>query len=147
MDKKELITGNINAVTMAGEALTQAGARRVIPLNVSGPFHSVLLEGAGEKLGKELANVTIHDIQVPYLANVTGDYVKDISKVKDLLTKQVSSSVRWNQTIDRLIADGVDEFVEIGPGKSLSGFIRKIDRSLNVVNIDKMEDFLAYVNR
>lgn len=142
-----VITGNIDSVTKAGEAMTEAGARRVIPLNVSGPFHSALLQDAGAKLGKELENVEIHNIVVPYLANVTGDYVKDTAEVKDLLTEQVSSSVRWNQTIDRLIAEGVDEFVEIGPGKSLTGFIRKIDRSLNVVNIDKMEDFLAYVNK
>lgn len=141
-----VITGNIDSVTKAGEKLKEAGAR-VIPLKVSGPFHSKLLEGAGEKLGVVLENVEVHDIAVPYLANVTGDYVASKDDVKDLLTKQVSSSVRWQQTIEKLIAEGVDEFVEIGPGKSLTGFIRKIDRGLNVVNIDKMEDFLAYVNK
>lgn len=142
-----VITGNIEAVTMAGDAMKQAGARSVIPLKVSGPFHSKLLEDAGAKLGEALAEVTIHDITVPYLTNVTGDYVASKEEVKDYLQKQVSSSVCWNQTIDRLIAEGVDEFVEIGPGHSLTGFIKKIDRSLKVVNIDKMEDFLAYVNK
>ena len=84
---------------------------------------------------------------MPYITNVTADYVKSPEDVKDYLTKQVSSSVRWQQTIERLIADGADEFVEIGPGRSLSGFMRKINRDVKVVNIDKLEDFEKYVNR
>ena len=94
-----------------------------------------------------LESVEIHDIKVPYITNVTADYVKSPADVKDYLTKQVSSSVRWQQTIERLIADGADEFVEIGPGRSLSGFMRKINRDVKVVNIDKLEDFEKYVNR
>ena len=103
--------------------------------------------GAGEKLADALESVEIHDIKVPYITNVTADYVKSPADVKDYLTKQVSSSVRWQQTIERLIADGADEFVEIGPGRSLSGFMRKINRDVKVVNIDKLEDFEKYVNR
>ena len=114
---------------------------------MSGPFHSQLLTGAGEKLGEALKDVEIQNIQTPYLSNVTADYVKDVSAVKDLLIRQVSSSVRWQQTIERLIADGADEFVEIGPGRSLSGFMRKINRDVATFNIDKMEDFENYVNR
>ena len=124
-----------------------AGAKRVVPLKVSGPFHSQLLTGAGEKLGEALKDIEIQNIQIPYLSNVTADYVKDASAVKDLLIRQVSSSVRWQQTIERLIADGADEFVEIGPGRSLSGFMRKINRDVATFNIDKMEDFENYVNR
>ena len=82
----------------------------------------------------------IHDIQVPYIANVTADYVKDKAEVKPLLEKQVSSSVKWQQTVERMIADGVDTFIEIGPGKTLSGFMRKINRDVKVINIEKIED-------
>ena len=81
------------------------------------------------------------------MANVTADYVTKAEDVKPLLTKQVASSVRWQQTVERMIADGADTFVEIGPGKTLTGFMRKINRSVTVYNIDKMEDFEKYVNR
>jgi [acyl-carrier-protein] S-malonyltransferase len=142
-----VITGAAEAVEAAGAKCKEAGAKRVVPLKVSGPFHSALLEGAGEKLGEALKGVEIHPIAIPYLTNVTADYVKNESEVKDYLVRQVSSSVRWQQTIERLIADGADEFVEIGPGRSLSGFMKKIDRSIATCNIDKMEDFEKYVNR
>lgn len=142
-----VITGAAAAVEEAGAQCKEAGAKRVVPLKVSGPFHSQLLTGAGEKLGEALKDIEIQNIQIPYLSNVTADYVKDASAVKDLLIRQVSSSVRWQQTIERLIADGADEFVEIGPGRSLSGFMRKINRDVTTFNIDKMEDFENYVNR
>ena len=142
-----VITGAAAAVEEAGAQCKEAGAKRVVPLKVSGPFHSQLLTGAGEKLGEALKDIEIQNIQIPYLSNVTADYVKDASAVKDLLIRQVSSSVRWQQTIERLIADGADEFVEIGPGRSLSGFMRKINRDVATFNIDKMEDFGNYVNR
>lgn len=135
-----VITGEEAAVQTAMESLTQAGAKRCVPLKVSGPFHSSLLVGAGEKLAKELDAVEIHDIQIPYIANVTADYVTKKEDVKPLLEKQVSSSVRWQQTIERMIADGVDTFIEIGPGKTLSGFMRKINRDVKVLNIEKVED-------
>lgn len=142
-----VITGAAAAVEEAGAQCKEAGAKRVVPLKVSGPFHSQLLTGAGEKLGEALKDIEIQNIQIPYLSNVTADYVKDASAVKDLLIRQVSSSVRWQQTFERLIADGADEFVEIGPGRSLSGFMRKINRDVATFNIDKMEDFENYVNR
>lgn len=142
-----VITGAAAAVEEAGAQCKEAGAKRVVPLKVSGPFHSQLLTGAGEKLGEALKDIEIQNIQIPYLSNITADYVKDASAVKDLLIRQVSSSVRWQQTIERLIADGADEFVEIGPGRSLSGFMRKINRDVATFNIDKMEDFENYVNR
>ena len=142
-----VITGEKAAVDAAAAACSEAGAKRCVPLKVSGPFHSAMLKGAGEKLADALESVEIHDIKVPYITNVTADYVKSPTDVKDYLTQQVSSSVRWQQTIERLIADGADEFVEIGPGRSLSGFMRKINRDVKVVNIDKLEDFEKYVNR
>lgn len=142
-----VITGEAKAVEKAGDKCKEAGAKRVVPLKVSGPFHSQLLTGAGEKLGEALKDVEIREAEIPYLANVTADYVTDKAEVKELLTRQVSSSVRWQQTVERLIADGADEFVEIGPGRSLSGFMRKINRDVATYNIDKMEDFEKYVNR
>ena len=135
-----VITGEEEAVQTAVEKLTQAGAKRCVPLKVSGPFHSSLLVGAGEKLAKELETVSINDIQIPYIANVTADYVIKKEDVKPLLEKQVSSSVRWQQTIEKMIMDGVDTFIEIGPGKTLSGFMRKINRDVKVLNIEKVED-------
>lgn len=135
-----VITGEDGAVQAAVAKLSEAGAKRCVTLKVSGPFHSQMLTGAGEKLAKELDEVEIHDIQIPYIANVTADYVSNKEDVKPLLQKQVSSSVRWQQTIERMIADGVDTFVEIGPGKTLSGFMRKINRDMTVINIEKVED-------
>lgn len=135
-----VITGEEGAAQAAVEKLTAAGAKRCVKLNVSGPFHSPLLVGAGEKLATELEKVEIHDIAIPYIANVTADYVTDKGQVKSLLEKQVSSSVRWQQTVERMIADGVDTFIEIGPGKTLSGFMRKINRDMKVINIEKVED-------
>jgi len=118
----------------------EAGAKRVLPLNVSGPFHSSLLEEAGEKLGEVLAQVEVHTPVIPYIANVTAGYVTDAGDVKPLLIKQVSSSVRWEQSIRRMLEDGVDTFIEIGPGRTLTGFMKKIDRNAKAMNIEKLED-------
>ena len=135
-----VITGENGAMQEAVEKLTEAGARRCVPLKVSGPFHSKMLIGAGEKLAKELETATIHEIRIPYIANVTADYVTRTEDVKPLLEKQVSSSVKWQQTIERMLVDGVDTFIEIGPGKTLSGFMRKISRDVKVLNVEKVED-------
>lgn len=135
-----VITGENGAIQEAVAKLTEAGAKRCVPLKVSGPFHSPMLVGAGEKLAKELEAVAVHEIQVPYIANVTADYVSKTEDVKPLLEKQVSSSVKWQQTIERMLADGVDTFIEIGPGKTLSGFMRKINRDVKVLNVEKVED-------
>ena len=135
-----VITGEENAVAKAAEKLAEAGAKRCVSLKVSGPFHSPLLAGAGEKLKAELENVTVNDMKVPYLANVTADYVTDKAQVKDLLARQVASSVRWQQSVEKMIADGVTTFIEIGPGKTLAGFMRKINKDVTVINIEKVED-------
>ena len=135
-----VISGKLEAVELAAEKLKEAGARRVIPLNVSGPFHSYLLNEAGVKLGEYLKQVSVKDPVIPYVANVTAQYVTEASEVKPLLEKQVSSSVRWQQSVEAMLADGVDRFVEIGPGKTLAGFIKKINRNVTIVNIEKLED-------
>ncbi|MCI5995496.1 MAG: ACP S-malonyltransferase [Blautia sp.] len=135
-----VITGEEKAVMEAGEALKMEGARRIIQLKVSGPFHSEMLKGAGEKLGKVLDQVSIHDIQVPYLSNVTADYVTDREQIPSILMRQVFSPVRWQQSVERMLADGTDIFLEIGPGKTLTGFLRKINRGAAGINIETAED-------
>ena len=140
-----VISGKAEAVQTAGEACKEAGAKRVVPLKVSGPFHSKLLTDAGKQLREALDKAEIRENFVPYIANVTADYVTEQSQVKPLLECQIYSPVRWQQTIERMLADGVDEFVELGPGKTLSGFIKKINRNVKVCNIDKMEDFVRFV--
>ena len=135
-----VISGKLEAVQEAADKLKEAGAKRVIPLNVSGPFHSYLLSEAGKKLGEFLENVKIFDPVIPYVANVTARYVTSASEVKPLLEKQVSSSVRWQQSVEAMIADGVDRFVEIGPGKTLSGFVKKISRYVTILNVEKLSD-------
>ena len=135
-----VITGEEKAVKEAGEKLTQAGAKRCIPLKVSGPFHSDLLKGAGELLKKELEQVKVSEIKIPYISNVDAKLVTDASKIKGLLEKQVSNRVRFRESILLLKELGVTTFVEIGPGKTLAGFVKKIDKQLQVINVEKMED-------
>ena len=135
-----VITGEQQAVDAAAAALKEAGAKRCTPLNVSGPFHSAMLLPAGEKLAAELEHVEIHEIAVPYITNVTADYVTDSSQVKELLKKQISSSVRWQQSVERMIADGVEAFIEIGPKKSLCGFMKRIDKTVPAYHVDKVTD-------
>ena len=138
-----VISGKKEAVELAAEKLKEAGAKRVIPLNVSGPFHSKMLTGAGEKLGKVLEGVKVSKPEIPYVANVTAEYVTDEGLVKPLLTRQVYSSVRWQQSVETMLKDGVDTFVEIGPGKTLSGFMKKIKRNVAVLNIEKVDDLVT----
>ena len=135
-----VISGEKAAVEEACEKLKAAGAKRAVMLNVSGPFHSGMLADAGEKLGGVLSQVELHEPQIPYVANVTAQYVKSAAEVKELLTRQVSSSVRWQQSVEAMIADGVDTFIEIGPGKTLAGFMRKISRDVKTLNVEKLED-------
>ena len=135
-----VITGWNDAVEKAAERLKAAGAKRILPLKVSGPFHSPLLKEAGKELGKVLENVTLHPLQIPYVTNVTAEYVEDSAETKAFLEEQIASSVRWQQSVENMISQGVDTFVEIGPGRSLDGFMRKIYRNVKVYNIQTVED-------
>ena len=135
-----VITGKTDAVEEAAAKLKEAGARRTIMLNVSGPFHSAMLANAGKELGKVLEGVTLHELKIPYVTNVTAEYVEDPAETKALLEKQISSSVRWQQSVENMIRQGVDTFIEIGPGRTLAGFMRKIDRNVKVYNIQTVED-------
>ena len=145
-----VITGEASAVQEACGKLQAAGAKRCVPLKVSGPFHSPLLEGAGEKLAAELEKVSVNSPRIPYLCNVEADYVTDSSVIRGLLARQVSSTVRWRETMERMLADGVDTFIEIGPGRTLAGFLKKMSRDVTVLNVAKVEDVdavLSYFGR
>ena len=135
-----VITGETKAVEAAAEKLKEAGAKRTVMLNVSGPFHSPMLGKAGEELAEVLQGVELSPLKVPYVTNVTAQEVTDISQTKELLARQVSSSVRWQQSMENLIAAGVDTFVEIGPGRTLAGFMRKISRDVTVYNVGTWAD-------
>ena len=110
------VAGEKEAVAYACELAKERGAKRAVMLPVSAPFHCSMLKGAGEKLEKELNNVPVSDLAVPLITNVTADYVKSKDEIKDLLVRQVSSSVLFEKSLRRMLADGVDTFVEIGPG-------------------------------
>lgn len=135
-----VITGYKEAVEEAAQKLKEEGAKRTVMLNVSGPFHSPLLIPAGEALSEELSQVTLRDLRIPYVTNVGAEKVEDISRTKELLARQVSSPVRWQQSMDLMISEGVDAFVEIGPGRTLTGFMKKISRDVKVYNISAWED-------
>ncbi len=135
-----VITGEKEAVERAGKALKEAGARRVLPLKVSGPFHSPMMENAGEKLKKVLEEVNLKNPSIPYVTNVTAELVTEKEPIRELLVKQVSSSVRWEQSIRKMIAEGIDTFVEIGPGKTLSGFMKKTDRNVTMYRVGTWEE-------
>lgn len=137
---QSVISGEAEAVKAASAALAEAGAKRVIPLNVSGPFHSQMLVPAGEKLYDFLQGVDIAEGFAPYYCNADAEEITDAAKVKELLKRQVYSSVRWQQTIENMIADGVDTFIEVGPGKTLTGFMKKINREVKSINIATVDD-------
>lgn len=135
-----VITGEKQALEEAAKQLKAEGARRTMMLNVSGPFHSPYLEDAGEALKKELAMVELSPLKVPYYTNVTGEKVQEIEKTKELLARQVASPVRWMQSVEAMRKDGIDTFIEIGPGRTLAGFLKKIDPEAKVYNIATWKD-------
>ena len=145
-----VISGKTDAVQTACQALKEAGAKRTVPLKVSGPFHSSMLAGAGKKLGEVLEPVVLTEHSIPYVTNVTASYVEGTEEIKDLLVRQVSSSVRWQQSVENMIAAGVDRFVEIGPGKTLASFVKKISREVSVYNVntwESLEGLKEYLGR
>ena len=142
-----VITGVKSALETAMEKLKEAGAKRIVELVVSGPFHSAMLTEAGEKLACELENVELSELEIPYVTNVTADVVTDVNEIKGLLAKQICASVRWQQSVEKMIAEGVDTFVEIGPGKTLTGFLRKINRDVTAYNIETVEDMEAVLEK
>ncbi len=138
-----VISGYKESVEAAEPKLKEAGAKLVTMLNVSGPFHSPMLKGAGDKLEEELKNVSFRNPEIPYINNVAAEVVTDSGLISDSLRRQVYSPVRWQQTMEKMLADGVDVFYEIGPGKTLAGFMKRIDRSKKVITINTVEDLEA----
>lgn len=141
-----VITGETPAVETAAAALKEAGAKRTVMLNVSGPFHSPMLVPAGEELRKELGQVELSQLRIPYITNVNAKEVTDTSETRGLLARQVSSPVRWMQSMEYLIGSGADTFVEIGPGRTLAGFMKKINRDVRVLNIGTWDDVAKAVS-
>ncbi|EGD52944.1 malonyl CoA-acyl carrier protein transacylase [Thermoanaerobacter ethanolicus JW 200] len=136
-----VISGEVKAVEKAVELAKEKGAKRAVVLAVSAPFHCSMLKKAGELLERDLEKIEIKDLKIPVVSNVTADYASK-DQVKDLLIKQVSHPVLWEQSVKRMIEDGVDTFVEIGPGKTLTGFVKKIDKTKNAYNFEDEESLL-----
>ena len=135
-----VITGEKEAVEETAVLLKEAGAKRILPLKVSGPFHSPLLIPAGEKLAEVLKPCELSELKIPYISNTIAEAVTDRAMIKELLARQIASPVRWRESMEALIREGVDTFIEIGPGKTLSGFLRKIDRNAVVYSVQTIED-------
>jgi len=142
-----VIGGELKAVDEAARLAKEKGAAKTIDLPVSAPFHTSMLSSAADKLRTELEAVELKDLKIPVISNVTADYIGSRSELKDLLVRQVKSSVLFEQSIRRMIADGVTDFVELGPGRTLSGFVKRIDRSLGVYNVEDMASLENAVNR
>ncbi len=131
-----VIAGAVNAVNKAIEALKAAGAKRAILLPVSAPFHSTLMKPASERLAEALAPVTVNDAAFPVVANVTAEEVTSGALIKELLVKQAAMPVLWETSVRNMIAGGVDTFVEVGPGKVLTGFTKKIAKGVPALNVE-----------
>ncbi|WCF10225.1 ACP S-malonyltransferase [Paenibacillus thiaminolyticus] len=139
-----VVSGSREGIDAAVERGKEAGAKRVIPLEVSGPFHSAMMKPAAERLGEALRAIEMQDARVPVIANVTARPVTEAEQIRGLLVEQVFSPVLWEDSVRYLIDQGVDTFVEIGSGKVLSGLIKKIDRSVRIVSINSLEAIEAY---
>lgn len=136
-----VIGGEREAVEFASELLKECGARRVIPLKVSGPFHTSLLNEASIKLKNEFENIHFNDPKIKIITNVTADFIENGNEIKELLINQVKSSVRWSETIEKMLDEGIDTFIEIGPLKTLSSFVREISKERKAtVKIFNVED-------
>jgi len=132
------VSGEIAAVEYACEVAKEKGAKRAMLLPVSAPFHCSMLKGAGEKLRMKLDEIEISDMQIPLISNVTADYISSKDDIKNILEQQVSKSVLFEDSVRKMLADGVDTFVEIGPGKALSGFVKKINPDVRIMNVENI---------
>jgi [acyl-carrier-protein] S-malonyltransferase len=134
-----VIAGEVDPVAKAVELCREKGAKKAVMLPVSAPFHTSLLKGAGEKLSGEFEHIEFKPMTYPLVANVTADYVKTHEDVKGLLIDQVSSPVLWENSVKKMIEDGFDTFIEVGPGKALSKFIKKISRDVTILNVEDLK--------
>ena len=133
-----VISGHSKAVERAVEGVNQKGKRAVL-LPVSAPFHSPLMKGAGERLAKELEGISIEDLKIPVITNVEAEINTSKERVKSLLVTQVSSPVRWEESMKRMVTEGIERVLEIGPGKVLSGLMRRIDSKIETGNIEDIQ--------
>lgn len=143
-----VIAGTQNGLQRAMELAKEAGARRCVPLAVSGPFHSSFMRPTGEKLADDFNKISFKDLTIPVISNVTADYVHTAQQVKEKLVQQVYSPVRWEESVQRLHGDGYTTYIEVGSGKVLSGLIRKTIKgavTLNVEDNTSLEKVLAQV--
>ncbi|NTW72987.1 MAG: ACP S-malonyltransferase [Eubacteriaceae bacterium] len=131
-----VIGGSVKAVEEAMKLCSEKGAKRVVPLSVSGPFHTSMLKKAADDLNNYLENIAFSNWSIPVVSNYTAEVYEDLSKVKDLLVKQVVSPVQWEKSVKYMIANGVNTFVEIGPGKTLTNFVKRIDKSVDTLNVE-----------
>ncbi|MBY0011267.1 ACP S-malonyltransferase [Paenibacillus typhae] len=138
-----VVSGSQAGVSAVVERVKEAGGKRAIPLEVSGPFHSSMMKEAAERLAAELQRVTFNAPSVPVVVNVTASPVTDPEEIRELLVRQVYSPVLWQDSVEWLIANGVDTFVEIGSGSVLAGLIRKIDKTVKVIGINSLESVQA----
>lgn len=141
-----VISGTISGVAEASKLCKEAGAKRVIELQVSAPFHSSMMKPAADNLAIELDKMVVKDAQVPVVSNVTADYVTSAGTIKELLIKQMTSPVLWEDSVMKLSNDGFDTFIEIGPGKALTGLIKKINQKAKIFNVSdaaSLGDFLG----
>lgn len=140
-----VISGTVAGVHKAGDMAKEAGAKRVLPLQVSGPFHSVLMKPAAEKFKTVLDGIQVKDAEIPVVVNVTAAPAADSATIREKLIEQLYSPVLWEDTVEKLITLGVGTFVEIGPGKVLSGLIRKVDRNVKTLPVQDPESLHAAV--
>jgi len=141
-----VLTGEENAVTKAGELLLEAGAKRVVPLAVSGAFHSKFLENAGKEFAEYISNEDLSSASIPVVTNVDAAATISAQDFRNKMPRQIYSSVHWTQTIENMIQNGVDTFVEIGPGKILAGLNKKINAEVTTYNIydkESLENTIA----
>lgn len=141
-----VISGTKKGIDIASAHLKEKGAKRIIPLNVSGPFHSRLMMPASEQFKEALSQTQIKDAMIPVYANVTAEPVKESALIESLLIKQLYSPVRFEQSIKNMITSGIDTFVELGSGKVLRGLVRKIDRHVQTFSIDDMASLHSFID-
>lgn len=134
-----VLSGNHAALDRAIEIAKEKGAKMAVKLPVSAPFHSSLLKPACEKLKRELDKISLGTLSVPLISNVDADYIENSEAVKPKLIHQVISPVKWEDSIQKMIQDGIDTFIEVGPGKTLTGFVKKIDRKQRALHVEDME--------
>jgi len=142
-----VIGGEIKAVEKACEKAKEKGALKAVMLTVSGPFHTSMLKPAADKLEEELKNVSINDPVIPVITNVTGEVVENKEQIKPFLKDQVMSTVLFEKSIRTMMDMGVDTFVEIGPGKVLSGFVKKINRKALILNVQDLKSLESTIEK